>query len=71
MNFINPMYGTTAPMAAQNYQFQQGYQQPSINLNIPQSPYINPMYPTTAPMAAQQINMNQGISLSSQPKKND
>lgn len=44
--FINPIYGTTAPLAAQNIQQQQ---QNVGNLN-----FINPMYGTTAPLAAQQ-----------------
>ena len=58
--YVNPMYGQTGPMAAQNIQNQQ------------QNQYINPMYGQTAPMAAQNIQQQPvQISLGNNEKKDD
>lgn len=46
-HLINPMYGNTAPLAAQSMQ------------THPTPNYINPMYGTTAPLAAQNIQQQQ------------
>jgi|LakMenEpi03Aug12_release.lakeMendotaPanAssembly.Ray.scaffolds.fasta_scaffold272871_1 hypothetical protein len=45
---INPMYGTTVPLATQN-----------IQTSNPQQTFINPMYTTTAPLANQNIAQSQ------------